>query len=84
LLLVAGIVLLILGLVSSSMKESGILARAIAFEPQKSKEKPLFRRFLLARVQIPLAPPLVNNTNSENGFVLFFAIDYFGIIVERK
>ena len=29
-------------------------------------------------------PPLVNNTNSENGFVLFFAADFFGIIVERN
>lgn len=29
-------------------------------------------------------PPLGNNTNPENGFVLFFAVDYFGIIVERK
>lgn len=29
-------------------------------------------------------PPLGNNTNSENGFVLFFAVDYFGIIVKRK
>ena len=37
-----------------------------------------------ARVRIPFSPPLVNNTNSENGFVLFFAVDYFGIIVERK
>ena len=33
---------------------------------------------------IPHLPPLVNNTNSENGFVLFFAVDYLGIIVERK
>lgn len=37
-----------------------------------------------ARVRIPFSPPLGNNTNSENGFVLFFAVDYFGIIVERK
>ena len=32
----------------------------------------------------PPSPPLVNNTNSENGFVLFFAADFFGIIVERN
>ena len=31
-----------------------------------------------------LSPPLGNNTNSENGFVLFFAADFFGIIVERN
>ena len=33
---------------------------------------------------IPHLPPLGNNKNSENWFVLFFAVDYFGIIVERK
>lgn len=35
-------------------------------------------------MRVAPVPPLVNNTNSENGFVLFFAVDYFGIIVERK
>ena len=34
--------------------------------------------------RIPPPPPLANNTNSENGFVLFFAVDYFCIIVERN
>ena len=32
----------------------------------------------------PPSPPSVNNTNSENGFVLFFAIDYLGIVTKRK
>ena len=41
-------------------------------------------RETVARVQIPPSPPLVNNTNSENGFVLFFAADFFGVIVERN
>ena len=36
------------------------------------------------RIEYAVSPPLGNNTNSENGFVLFFAVDYFGIIVERK
>ena len=38
----------------------------------------------LRSLRIPPSPPLGNNTNSENGFVLFFAVDYFGIIVERN
>ena len=32
-----------------------------------------------ARVQIPHSPPLVNNTNPLNEFVLFFNWDYFAI-----
>ena len=28
---------------------------------------------------IPPLPPLGNNTNSENEFVLFFSVDYFGL-----
>ena len=39
---------------------------------------------LEAHANDTLSPPLVNNTNSENGFVLFFAADFFGIIVERN
>ena len=39
---------------------------------------------LEAHANVTLSPPLVNNTNSENGFVLFFAADFFGIIVERN
>ena len=35
-------------------------------------------------IYVTNAPPRGNNTNSENRFVLFFAVDYFGIIVERK
>ena len=31
-----------------------------------------------------LSPPLGNNTNSENEFVLFFSVDYFGIVAKRK
>ena len=41
-------------------------------------------RETVARVQIPLSPPLGNNTNSENEFVLFFSVDYFGIVAKRK
>lgn len=38
------------------------------------------------RVQIPLSAPYVNNTNPEDnsGFVLFFAQDFFGIIIRLK
>ena len=35
-------------------------------------------------IYVTNAPPLVNNTNSENEFVLFFAVDYFGIVAKRK
>ncbi len=36
----------------------------------------------VARVQIPLSPPLVNNTNPrQSEFVLFFERDYFGVCV---
>ena len=39
----------------------------------------------VARVQIPLSPPLVNKTNPrEMEFVLFFARDYFGLLVKAK
>ena len=46
--------------------------------------QPLFTGARPPKARIPLSPPLGNNTNSENGFVLFFAVDYFGIIVERN
>lgn len=38
----------------------------------------------VARVQIPVSPPLVNNTNPDDKleFVLFFYNDYFGIKVD--
>lgn len=49
------------------------------------ERRSLFRRHASpGSLRIPRLPPLVNNTNSENGFVLFFAVDYFGIIVERN
>ena len=35
-------------------------------------------------IYVTHAPPLGNNTNSENGFVLFFSVDYFGIVAKRK
>ena len=35
-------------------------------------------------IYVTNAPPLGNNTNSENGFVLFFTIDYLGIVTKRK
>lgn len=35
-------------------------------------------------IYVTQAPPLVNNTNLDLGFVLFFAADFFGIIVERN
>ncbi len=35
-------------------------------------------------VQIHLFPPQWNNTNTEKAFVLFFSIDYFGLILPRK
>lgn len=41
-------------------------------------------RAIGTRVRIPSLPPLGNNTNLDFGFVLFFAVDYFGIIVERN
>ena len=36
------------------------------------------------RVQIPFSAPYVNNTNSVAEFVLFFARDFFGMIVRFK
>ena len=35
-------------------------------------------------VRIPLSAPYVNNTNSFLEFVLFFARDFFGLIVRLK
>lgn len=38
------------------------------------------------RVQIPLSAPYVNNTNPERKpeFVLFFARDFFGVVIRLK
>ena len=43
-------------------------------------------RETVARIQIPPSAPYVNNTNPEDnsGFVLFFAQDFFGIIIRLK
>lgn len=43
----------------------------------------LFRRAPRS-LQIPASPPLGNNTNSFSGFVLFFAVDLFGIALYLK
>ena len=48
------------------------------------EQAPRYSVVLSHSLRIPPSPPLANNTNLDFGFVLFFAVDYFGIIVERN
>ena len=48
-----------------------------------TRGSPLFRRGRRS-LRIPPPPPSGNNTNPRNGFVLFFAVDYFGVALHLK
>ena len=72
------------------------LRKVVRMKQAKDKKIPTGRIFLLKgfgksfpttnkySIYVTNVPPLVNNTNSENGFVLFFAGDHFGLTLYPK
>lgn len=54
--------------------------------PEKCKSIYLMIKYCIFEnsIYVTNTPPLGNNTNSENEFVLFFSVDYFGIVAKRK